>query len=237
VTKVRLYFIICPLSSGVVYVGITQKGLEERFRQHYNSSTIIAKRDWIRNLMSIGKTPEIKQIREFDDVHKAYRSEKFYIKLFGRKISGEGNLMNLSKGGAGGHSFFGRKISDNHRRILSEKQKEKLKLGLVKMPVNIGRKISKERADFLKKINTGRPKTESELEKLIQANSVEKVYKLNDSMEVIEIYSGIRRASIIGKFTYTLVHRSCKSKGRKKHKGFRFMKESDYMNLIKTKQS
>lgn len=232
--KTKVYFIICPISFDVMYIGITGQDLTSRLKQHCNDNKLKHKRDWIRYLLYKGLTPIIKQISEFNSLERAFRAEKFYIKLYGRSVSGDGKLFNMTKGGAGGYNLFGRKLTEEQKKNLSDKQKEKFKLGTLKIPSRLGEKLSKEQAEFLKKINTGRSKTPEELEKLIIANSVEKIYRLDSNFNLLEIYSGMRRASIIGGFTYAIIHRSCKSKGRKTHKGFRFMKEKDYLEIKKT---
>jgi len=75
----------------------------------------------------------------------AVAKEREFIKLYGRKITGDGTLANYSEGGTKG----GHKHTDESKRKLSK--------------ANKGRKPSQQTINAVIKANTGRPKTRAEL--------------------------------------------------------------------------
>lgn len=84
---------------------------------------------------------------------EAFEVEKFYIKEYGRRDLGTGNLVNLTDGGEG---FSGLMFSDTHKenlknRVFTESWKKNMSLAKLGKPcVNVGKKI-KPRSEEAKK--------------------------------------------------------------------------------------
>lgn len=102
--------------------------------------------------------------------------EKHYIKEFGRRDLGLGELVNRTDGADGGSN----KIFNSETRLkmsLSHKGEKNIMFGKKHTQetknkisnVHKGKKLSTERADALRKINKGRIKSKSEIEKLRQS--------------------------------------------------------------------
>jgi hypothetical protein len=65
---------------------------------------------------------------------EAFEKEIYYIKFFGRKDLGEGSLINMSDGGAGGNNNKGRVFSEEVRRKMSESRKKSDRSHIISAP-------------------------------------------------------------------------------------------------------
>ncbi len=143
------------------------------------------------------------------------------LAMTGKKQSAELIEKRISK-------IRGRKQSDQEKALRSSIQKNKFLSGNLIIPSTKGTKLSNEHIALIIKRNTGRAKTQKELDALSKANSKGKIYQVDKNGNIVKIHDSIRRASIIDGFCYPRVHKSCKSKGKNKHKGYSFIKESDF---------
>ena len=101
-----VYFLICPNSRLVKWVGVSSN-LKKRLSQHLeNRKKDGVKNQWILNLKAEGKKPEMVCVASFDDREKAEEVEEFLI----REMK-DGGLLN---------SFIGKKWTDEQRKKWSE---------------------------------------------------------------------------------------------------------------------
>jgi predicted GIY-YIG superfamily endonuclease len=72
----KIYTLTCPISSQIVYVGLTSKKLSERLKAHCTGIGSKSKIDWIKSVRRIGI--KIKQIDQTKSMKKAFELERFW---------------------------------------------------------------------------------------------------------------------------------------------------------------
>lgn len=98
--KFKAYILIDPITEIPRYVGVTTRGINQRFSGHMNDINNRPelnkhKTSWFKKLLSGGKLPRIEQIAEFDNEQEMLDFEKEYIKLYKEKY----DLINQTDGG------------------------------------------------------------------------------------------------------------------------------------------
>lgn len=98
--KFKAYVLIDPITEIPRYVGVTTRGINQRFSGHMsdiNNRPELNKHKtaWFKKLLSGGKLPRIEQIAEFDNEQEMLDFEKEYIRLYREKY----NLINQTDGG------------------------------------------------------------------------------------------------------------------------------------------
>lgn len=151
-------------------------------------------------------------------------------RLLGTKQSPEFIEKRISK-------IRGMKRTPEFKKYISDLQKQRFKNGELKNFHVKGTKLSEERRQFIIKTNTGRKKTTAELILLSDRNSKINVLQYDLKGNFVKTYKGMRQAARETGLTYVLIRRSCESNGRKTHKGFRFIKETDLPLKHKTECS
>jgi hypothetical protein len=115
----NLYYLSCPITNEVRYVGITTQPIKNRLSQHLRKPSNYLMNKWIKSLTEVGLTPKIKVIKECDSYDELLLSEINKIK----KIKNDGgNLLNILDGGDI-NPMFGKSHSDETKKIMSEKGK------------------------------------------------------------------------------------------------------------------
>lgn len=101
--KHYIYTLICPITNTIEYIGKTNN-LEKRLRSHLLDKTKSIKNNWIKKLKKLGLVPKIECIEECTDINVDER-EIYWISYY-RKINPK--LKNMTKGGTGGTTHYGR---------------------------------------------------------------------------------------------------------------------------------
>lgn len=115
----NLYYLSCPTTNEIRYVGITTQPIKNRLLQHLRKPSNYLMKKWITSLTDIGLTPNIKVIKECDSYEELLLSEINEIK----KIKNDGgDLLNILDGGDI-NPMFGKSHSDKTKKIMSEKGK------------------------------------------------------------------------------------------------------------------
>lgn len=175
--NICLYFHINAITNEVFYVGIGDK-YRPYDKRHRN-------RFWTNTYNKYGYYIFIKSTNL--SWEEACRREKIYIKHYGRRDLGLGNLCNLTDGGEGCYGIkqslesikkgaiartglkrsvkFCKRMSEIHKgKIISEDQKRKTKES------KKGYKMSQETKDKIRKANLGRKMSIEAILKMIESN-------------------------------------------------------------------
>lgn len=108
----------------------------------------------------------------------ALEREKYWIKFYGRQNQGTGPLVNITPGGYGGGTFYGRKHTDETRKKMSEWQIGKKHSDKTK------KKISKSVSNFINENGF----SEERNKKISKSNSG---YKNGRSRIIIDLETGV----------------------------------------------
>jgi hypothetical protein len=122
---VYIYTINCPESGLVRYVGKTIDP-KHRFRKHLTENNRTLKSKWVKGLRSKGLKPTFEIIDECLDTDWEEK-EVSYIQLF--KASGA-KLLNQARGGEGGATMLGRKLTPEQCEKISASKRGKERPGL-----------------------------------------------------------------------------------------------------------
>lgn len=123
--KYKIYKLLHPVTKEIRYIGMTKVSLKNRLSAHckaayktYLSDYDCYRNTWLRSIIdNYGIPPIIELLEDNLSLEEANVREKYYISLYGRKIFGEGRLVNTSEGGG---SFEKKQIS-NWREITGTK--------------------------------------------------------------------------------------------------------------------
>lgn len=114
----KLYYLICPITNQIRYIGQTQQSLQERLRQHLKDKTISYKTSWLNSLRKEGLKPFIKKIFETNNSDYIDSIESKTI----RELLKRGyRLTNLDLGVKTRRGF---KQTETAKKLLSEKAKK-----------------------------------------------------------------------------------------------------------------
>lgn len=118
-----IYKLLDPETLQIRYVGYTSKPLETRLIEHIKDSRRSKiqshKKNWIKKLLDLGKTPTIELLETLDyNIDNAHKIEQVWITFF-KKLGH--NLVNSTDGGAGIQGF---KHSEKTKKLLAQKSKE-----------------------------------------------------------------------------------------------------------------
>ena len=108
----KVYCLKDPDTLEIRYIGYTKRTLSERLSGHYmfNKENSL-KENWLKKLLKKGKKVFIETLHENLTLQEACDLEIYYIKLYGRIVSGEGRLVNVLPGGEKPPINKGRKLS------------------------------------------------------------------------------------------------------------------------------
>lgn len=170
--KYYLYRHIRLDTNDVFYIGIGTKINKEFYSNHkqefYRAYRKSDRNNFWNNI--VNKTEyEIEIILESDNYEFVKEKEIEFIKLYGKKISNNGTLVNITDGGEG---VSGTIISKEHRKKISDANKEKI-------PWNKNMKMSEEHKRILSEAHLG-------IGNKIKGKSYEEVYGIERAKEIKE---------------------------------------------------
>jgi hypothetical protein len=119
--KFYVYQLRDPREELPFYIG---KGSGYRAWSHlknHRHSTNTLKKDFINKLLKQNIIPVVELLHDNLEEEEAFKLEIEYIEKFGRKIAGEGCLLNICKGGDGIHGVWD---DENHRDHISSSMKK-----------------------------------------------------------------------------------------------------------------
>lgn len=120
--KYYLYRHIRLDTNEVFYIGVGTKYLDKRIKNGnpYRRACIKSLRSKFWKNIVAKTTFEVQIIYESDNYEFLEKKEIEFITLYGRRDIGTGTLVNMTAGGKGQRSIYNRKLSENHKKKISQ---------------------------------------------------------------------------------------------------------------------
>lgn len=198
----KLYYLHCPISNDIRYVGITKGTLIKRLWTHINRAKKDTKshnKAWIKSLLLQDLKPVIKEIYSFDTSEEAKKGEIDEIRKL--RILGV-SLTNMTDGGDG---LLGYVASKESRNKQSKSHKE------------LNRKITPEHREIIKntwknnQFAKGTKRSEEHILKTIEAVS-KPISQYSKDDKLINTFSSVTQASKITGILITCITNNLKNR-------------------------
>jgi group I intron endonuclease len=214
--KYTIYKLIDPNTNQIRYIGLTFNDLKLRLKSHLSEPGKSHKNYWIRKLKKEGFKPLIESVEEnISTYEEACQREIYYIDYF--KSLGC-DLTNMSTGGD-----KNKKMSEESRKKMSDSQKKRYETFKLKLSDEVKKILSKKTKERFKnpeereklRISNKRyedSKTPDQKLNDILVQDCKRVYQYDKNMNLMEVYPSLREAVRRTGFNRANINKCCKHK-------------------------
>lgn len=193
--KYTIYKLIDPNTNQIRYIGLTFNDLKQRLKSHLSEPGKSHKNFWIRKLKKEGFKPLIESVEEnISTYEEACQREIYYIDYF--KSLGC-DLTNMSTGGD-----KNKKMSEESRKKMSDSQKKRYETFKLKLSDEVKKILSKKTKERFKnpeereklRISNKRYEDSKTPEQKLQDILIQdskRVYQYDKNMKLIEVFPSI----------------------------------------------